>query len=94
MQVQSVTNKLTRDGNTPTDTFSYVCPVFIFFRIMKSSYDALDGLLGADQWGAIEAKLDNSFKIISYGQNMFSKPKIHHESTPRPNFDIMPIHST
>ena len=28
----------------------------------SASSDALDGLPGADRWGVIEAKLDNSFK--------------------------------
>ena len=33
-----------------------------FFQTLKSRSDALDGLPGADPWGVIEAKLNNSLQ--------------------------------
>ena len=37
-------------------------PILKFFKIIKSSSDALDGLPGADRWGVIEAKFNNPFQ--------------------------------
>ena len=35
---------------------------FRFLKTLKSRSDALDGLLGSDRWGVIEAVLDSSLK--------------------------------
>ena len=51
---------------------------FKMFNIIKHRFYALDGFLGADRWGVIEAKLSNSFKKHELqARNAFDPQQVH-----------------
>ena len=62
---------------------------FKTFNIMESSSDA--GLRGADRWGVIEAKLNNSFQKHELEATNVFDPQNSHKSTSRASSDIISI---
>ena len=65
-----------------------------FVQTVKSSSDALDGLLGADRWGVIEAVLNSSFQKRNVQAKVFLQiiaSQNGQKLTCRPYFGMIPI---